>query len=111
MALCHILPEAEGMYQALKLTKEHEAEELIHKNGGEDEHASEEEHDEHEEEEHSEDEEEHSDEEHDEHEEEGEHDEHADEVEGSHGFPLVYVLFFGGFMIMLSLDQVIFKPT
>jgi hypothetical protein len=122
MALCHILPEAEGMYQALKLIQEKEAEGLmVH---DEDDHGEEHEGEEHsedeeehsdEEEEHSDEEEEHSDEEHEGEEHEGEehegeeHEEH--EKEGGHGFPLVYVLFFGGFMIMLSLDQVVFKTT
>jgi hypothetical protein len=82
-------------------------------------------HDEHEGEEHSDEDEDHSDEDEADHsDEDDDHDDdehagetaeehamHAEEGEGGHGFPLVYVLFFGGFMIMLSLDQVIFKPT
>lgn len=36
---------------------------------------------------------------------------HADHEGETHGFPLVYVIFFCGFMIMLVLDQVIFKPA
>ena len=121
MALCHILPEAEGMYQALQLSKEKaaEASEILKVESHDD-------HEEHEGEEHEEGEvheegEEHEEEGHEEegHEEEGhkeeEHDDHegheGHEEESTHGFPLVYVLFFGGFMLMLVLDQVIFKPS
>jgi hypothetical protein len=43
--------------------------------------------------------------------EDGPEEEEGHKEEGSHGFPLVYILFFVGFMIMLFLDQVIFKPT
>lgn len=85
MALCHILPESESMYQALQMAHEKEAEAaealILH-----DEHEEEVEGEEHVEEAH----------------EEEAHDEH--EGEASHGFPLVYVLFFGGFMVMLVLD-------
>jgi hypothetical protein len=83
-----------------------------------DEHEEGEEHDDHEEGEDHEDEdhegEEHEDEDHEEHEgeEHGEHEDHDDHAgETTHGFPLVYVMFFGGFMLMLALDQVIFKPA
>lgn len=90
MALCHILPESESMYQALQMAHEKEAEAaealILH-----DEHEEEVEGEEHVEEAHEEE----------VHEEEA-HDEH--EGEASHGFPLVYVLFFGGFMVMLVLD-------
>lgn len=116
MALCHILPEAESMYQALQLSKEAEAEgTLIPKVESHSDHEEGEEHEEgevhegedlieedHEEEDHEgEDHEEegHTEEEHEDH--EG-HEEHAGET--THGFPLVYVLFFGGFMLMLVLD-------
>lgn len=51
--------------------------------------------------------EEHGEEEHEEHhEEEGEEEEH---VGGEHTFPVPYLMFFIGFMVMLLMDQVIFK--
>ena len=132
MALCHILPEAEGMYQGLvrKWESEEAANSILdmekhddHDKEGEDhegeEHAGEEEeHHEGEEEHEGEEleggaveeeghEEDHEEGEHEEHE-EGEHDEHeghGHEEEGvSHGFPVVYVLFVSGFMLMLALD-------
>ena len=112
MALCHILPEAESMYQALMLSKEKAAETVpMEAHDDHDDH-EEEGHEEHEEEGHEEHEEEgHEEEGHEGHEKEG-HEGHADhEGEVPHRFPLVYTLFFGGFMVMLVLDQVIFKPS
>ena len=119
LALCHILPEANEMYgiyqKGLEAKEEgvvkmaHDHEEEGHEEEGHEEEGHEEEG--HEEEGHEE--EGHEEEGHEEegHEEEG-HEEHAGhKEEGEHSFPVPSVLFFCGFIVMIILDQVIFKPN
>ena len=94
MSLCHILPESVEMYSAYTKSSQHE-EQLQHS----DDHAKEEDHHDHrrfleEDDHHGEEDEGHDD-----------HDNHGDE----HGFPLPYLMFTGGFSLMLLLDQVLFK--
>jgi hypothetical protein len=129
MAICHILPEADAMFgkalaasaaleaETAEVTPEAEEEDHDHDGDGEEDHAEEDHSDE--EEDHDDEEEDHDDEdheegeheegEHDDHAEEGEHDDHAGHAdEAEHGFPLAHTVFFGGFMMMLLFDKVIF---
>ena len=107
MALCHILPEADEMYGTY--LKEREAAEkaelgdleLHEGEHGEEEGVHHEEGEDGEEGEHHDEEGEHG-------EEEGEHDDHHDE-HAEHGFPFAYTLFIVGFLLMLTLDKVLFS--
>jgi hypothetical protein len=132
MAICHILPEADAMFgkalaasaaleaETTEVTPEYEEEDHDHDGDGEEDHAEEDHSDEEgdhsdgEEDDH--DVEDHEEEEHDDHgevehidfTEEG-HDDHSGHAgEAEHGFPFAHTVFFGGFMMMLLFDKVIF---
>ena len=114
MAICHILPEADAMYgQYLARV---EAEELAAQQKAEIEHGE----DHHDDDDHEGEDDDHEgegehhdgeEEGHDDHDDHAGHDEHADHADEGHGFPLAYTFFVVGFLIMLTMDKVLFASA